>query len=191
MTKTTCRHPWKAGSCRGCPFRKAQPAQAAPAQPAAPAKPVKAPAVLRPAAGHASPVDAAADAAFRAVMSTFMGGIPDGTPEVPWDAVPEAEKLVWRHLAAQVVAAHAAETRARKPAGPKTTSAARPEQQGLGMDPVSGRTVFVRDGKFGPFVSDGETSASIPAGDDATAMTLFRASELLAAKRAKRSRRAA
>ena len=185
-----CRHPWKAGSCKGCPFRKtAQPA--AQAAPVKPVKAAKAPEVLLPAAQHASPVDAAADAAFRAVMATFMGGIPDGTPQVPWDAVPEAEKLVWRHLAVQVVAAHAAETRARKPADPKPERAARPEQQGLGMDPVSGGTVFVRDGKFGPFVSDGETSASIPAGEDPAGVTLFRASELLAAKRAKRSRRAA
>ncbi|UOR00961.1 type I DNA topoisomerase [Leucobacter allii] len=52
-------------------------------------------------------------------------------------------------------------------------------------DPVSGKPVRVRDGRFGPYVTDGETNATIPRGDDVEGITFERAVELLAIKRAK------
>ena len=55
----------------------------------------------------------------------------------------------------------------------------------LGTDPGSGRPVVVRDGRFGPYVTDGETNASLRRGDTPESLTLERASELLAERRAK------
>lgn len=52
-------------------------------------------------------------------------------------------------------------------------------------DPVSGKAVRVRDGRFGPYVTDGETNATIPRGDSVDDITFERAIELLAIKRAK------
>ena len=52
-------------------------------------------------------------------------------------------------------------------------------------DPVSGKPVRVRDGRFGPYVTDGETNATIPRGDSVEDITFERAIELLAIKRAK------
>ncbi len=52
-------------------------------------------------------------------------------------------------------------------------------------DPVSGKPVRVRDGRFGPYVTDGETNATIPRGDSVDEMTYERAIDLLAIKRAK------
>ncbi|MFV0432376.1 MAG: type I DNA topoisomerase [Leucobacter sp.] len=52
-------------------------------------------------------------------------------------------------------------------------------------DPVSGKPIRVRDGRFGPYVTDGETNATIPRGDSVEDITFERAVELLAIKRAK------
>ena len=52
-------------------------------------------------------------------------------------------------------------------------------------DPVSGKPIRVRDGRFGPYVTDGETNATIPRGDSVEDITFERAAELLAIKRAK------
>ena len=41
----------------------------------------------------------------------------------------------------------------------------------LGADPVSGKPMVVKDGRFGPYVTDGETNASLRAGDDVEALT--------------------
>lgn len=53
----------------------------------------------------------------------------------------------------------------------------------FGPDPVSGRPVVARDGKFGVYVTDGETNASLGKGDRVEAMTPERAYELLAVRR--------
>ena len=45
--------------------------------------------------------------------------------------------------------------------------------------------VTVREGRFGPYVTDGETNASLRKGDDVEAITLDRAAELLADRRAR------
>ncbi len=53
----------------------------------------------------------------------------------------------------------------------------------LGADPVSGKTVTVRNGRFGPYVTDGEVNASLRQGDSPETITIDRAAELLAARR--------
>ncbi|GAB3363487.1 type I DNA topoisomerase [Modestobacter lapidis] len=53
----------------------------------------------------------------------------------------------------------------------------------LGADPVSQGQVTVREGRFGPYVTDGEVNASLRKGDDIESITLERAAELLADRR--------
>ncbi len=55
----------------------------------------------------------------------------------------------------------------------------------LGADPVSQGQVTVREGRFGPYVTDGETNASLRKGDDVESITIERAAELLADRRAR------
>ncbi len=55
----------------------------------------------------------------------------------------------------------------------------------LGPDPVSGKPVVVKDGRFGPYVTDGETNATLRKDDDPAEITPERGFELLAEKRAK------
>ena len=52
-------------------------------------------------------------------------------------------------------------------------------------DPVSGKPIKVKDGRFGPYVTDGETNATIPRGEDVESVDHARAVQLLADKRAK------
>jgi len=53
----------------------------------------------------------------------------------------------------------------------------------FGTDPVSGKNVVAKDGRFGVYVTDGETNASIGKGDRIEAMEPQRAYELLAIRR--------
>ncbi|GAB3438766.1 type I DNA topoisomerase [Phycicoccus ginsengisoli] len=71
---------------------------------------------------------------------------------------------------------------------------AQPKQRGraaaaalkeLGPDPVSGKPMLVKDGRFGPYVTDGETNATLRKADDPESITAERGAELLAEKRAK------
>jgi DNA topoisomerase-1 len=55
----------------------------------------------------------------------------------------------------------------------------------IGTDPVGGREIVLKEGRFGPYVTDGETNASLRKGDDPETVTLDRAVELLAERRAK------
>jgi len=55
----------------------------------------------------------------------------------------------------------------------------------VGSDPVSGNAIVVKSGRFGPYVTDGETNASLRQGDDPEEMTLERATELLTERRAR------
>ncbi|HEY2742712.1 MAG TPA: type I DNA topoisomerase [Gaiellaceae bacterium] len=55
----------------------------------------------------------------------------------------------------------------------------------LGADPVGGNEIVLKEGRFGPYVTDGETNASLRKGDDPETVTLDRAVELLAERRAK------
>ena len=63
--------------------------------------------------------------------------------------------------------------------------AAKPPLKELGPDPGSGKPLVVKDGRFGPYVTDGETNASLRRGDDVEGLTIERAVELLAERRAK------
>jgi DNA topoisomerase I len=62
---------------------------------------------------------------------------------------------------------------------------AKPPLADLGPDPVSGRPMVIKEGRFGAYVTDGEVNATLRRGDDPTTMTSERAAELLAEKRAK------
>ncbi|MEU7133103.1 type I DNA topoisomerase [Streptomyces sp. NPDC046261] len=64
-------------------------------------------------------------------------------------------------------------------------AAAKPPLKELGTDPVSERPVVVKDGRFGPYVTDGETNATLRRDDDVETITPERGYELLAEKRAK------
>jgi len=55
----------------------------------------------------------------------------------------------------------------------------------FGPDPVSGKPIRLRDGRFGPYVTDGETNATVPRGEDPEAVDFDRAVQLLADRRAK------
>ncbi len=55
----------------------------------------------------------------------------------------------------------------------------------LGEDPDTGRAIVVKDGRYGHYVTDGETNASLRSGDTVEGITLERACELLADRRAK------
>lgn len=64
-------------------------------------------------------------------------------------------------------------------------AAAAPPLKELGTDPVSERPVVVKDGRFGPYVTDGETNATLRKDDDVETITPERGYELLAEKRAR------
>ncbi|XVX20900.1 type I DNA topoisomerase [Actinomycetota bacterium] len=64
-------------------------------------------------------------------------------------------------------------------------AAAKPPLKELGTDPTSGKPVVVKDGRFGPYVTDGETNATLRRDDDPESITPERGYELLAEKRAK------
>jgi DNA topoisomerase-1 len=63
--------------------------------------------------------------------------------------------------------------------------ASAPPLRELGNDPASGNPMVVKDGRFGPYVTDGETNASLRKGDDVLSITDERAAELLADRRAR------
>ncbi len=61
---------------------------------------------------------------------------------------------------------------------------AKPPLKELGKDPQTARDVIVKDGRFGVYVTDGETNATLRRGDAVELLTLERALELLAGRRA-------
>jgi DNA topoisomerase-1 len=65
----------------------------------------------------------------------------------------------------------------------RRTGAAAPPLRELGADPASGKPMVIKDGRFGPYVTDGETNASLRKGDDVAEITVERAAELLADRR--------
>ena len=62
---------------------------------------------------------------------------------------------------------------------------ATPPMADFGPDPVTGKPVLMKEGRFGPYVTDGETNASLRRGDEPATFTAERAFELLAEKRLK------
>jgi DNA topoisomerase-1 len=61
---------------------------------------------------------------------------------------------------------------------------AKPPLKDLGIDPETKRQIIIKDGRFGMYVTDGETNATLRRGDTIEAMTIERAQELLAGRRA-------
>lgn len=66
-------------------------------------------------------------------------------------------------------------------------AAAQPPLKMLGDNDVSGKPMTVKDGRFGPYVTDGETNASLRRGDVPEKLTDARANELLSERRAKQA----
>ncbi|HET8583940.1 MAG TPA: topoisomerase C-terminal repeat-containing protein, partial [Jatrophihabitans sp.] len=64
-------------------------------------------------------------------------------------------------------------------------TAAAPPLRELGADPATGNPMVIKDGRFGPYVTDGETNASLRRGDTVEDITDERAAELLADRRAR------
>jgi DNA topoisomerase-1 len=62
--------------------------------------------------------------------------------------------------------------------------AAAPPLRELGEDPVSGGPIVIKEGRYGPYVTDGETNASLRRGDEVESITTQRAVEMLAERRA-------
>jgi len=63
--------------------------------------------------------------------------------------------------------------------------AAKPPLKTLGNNDVSGKPMVVKDGRFGPYVTDGDTNASLKRGDTPETLTDARACELLSERRAR------
>ncbi|WP_129657418.1 type I DNA topoisomerase [Rothia uropygialis] len=64
-------------------------------------------------------------------------------------------------------------------------AAAKPPLAELGKDPSNDKPIVIKDGRFGPYVTDGETNVTVPRSETIESMTHTRAVELLAEKRAK------
>ena len=113
-------------------------------------------------------------------------------PYLEKEKAPEAEKPEYRRIATEaelltVTLQQASELfAAERPArtfGRRSAAAVEPIAT-LGPDPTTQRPVIVKPGKYGPYVTDGETNATIPKGEDPKALTLERAASLLAQRRA-------
>ncbi len=64
-------------------------------------------------------------------------------------------------------------------------AAARGPLRELGQDPATDRPVVIKDGRFGPYITDGQTNVTVPRSEDPATISAERAFELLADKRAK------
>ena len=71
-----------------------------------------------------------------------------------------------------------------QPKGRGRGRVAAPPLRELGEDPASSSPIVIKEGRFGPYVTDGETNASLRKGDAVESVTLQRAVELLAERRA-------
>jgi DNA topoisomerase I len=79
--------------------------------------------------------------------------------------------------------AEAKEMFAQPKARGRGARATAPPLRELGADPATGKPMVIKDGRFGPYVTDGETNASLRKGDEVAAITDQRAAELLADRR--------
>jgi len=61
---------------------------------------------------------------------------------------------------------------------------AKPPLRELGMDPTTEKPIIIKEGRFGPYCTDGETNASVPRSESVEELTLERAVELLGERRA-------
>jgi DNA topoisomerase I len=62
-------------------------------------------------------------------------------------------------------------------------AAAKPPLRELGIDPLTDKPVVIKEGRFGPYVTDGESNASLRRGQTPETMTIELASEMLSEKR--------
>ena len=65
----------------------------------------------------------------------------------------------------------------------RRSQAAKPPLRELGPDPTSGKPMLIKEGRWGPYVTDGETNASLRTGDTVERITAERAAELLLLRR--------
>jgi len=97
---------------------------------------------------------------------------------------PESRSLATEEEMFSVTLAEAKDLLAQpKPRG-RGARAAVPPLRELGADPATGKPMLVKEGRFGPYVTDGETNASLRKGDDVATITPQRGAELLADRRA-------
>ena len=89
----------------------------------------------------------------------------------------DSEDLLFSVTLDEALAIYAQPKRRRGAAAPK------PPLRELDVDVVSGQPMVIKDGRFGPYVTDGETNASLRKGDDVATLTSERASELLQIRR--------
>ncbi|HET9674833.1 MAG TPA: type I DNA topoisomerase [Gaiellaceae bacterium] len=73
----------------------------------------------------------------------------------------------------------------RKPKERRRRGAAAGPLREVGVDPTTTKKIVIRNGRFGPYVTDGETNASLKAGDEVDSLSFERALELLADRRAR------
>jgi DNA topoisomerase I len=95
----------------------------------------------------------------------------------------ESRSLATEEQMFSVTLAEAKELLAQpKPRGRGGRPAAPPLRE-LGEDPATGKPMVIKEGRFGPYVTDGETNASLRKGDDVESITPQRGAELLADRR--------
>jgi DNA topoisomerase-1 len=82
-----------------------------------------------------------------------------------------------------ITLAEATELLAQPKTGGRGARAAAPPLRELGEDPATGKPMMVKDGRFGPYVTDGQTNATLRKADDVATLTPQRAAELLAERR--------
>jgi DNA topoisomerase I len=70
-----------------------------------------------------------------------------------------------------------------KARGRRASAAAAPPLRELGADPASGKPMVIKEGRWGPYVTDGETNASLRKGDTVESVSAQRGAELLAERR--------
>ncbi|NHU84641.1 type I DNA topoisomerase [Kocuria sp. JC486] len=63
--------------------------------------------------------------------------------------------------------------------------ATKPPLKDLGTDPITERPMIIKEGRFGEYITDGETNVTVPRSETVEQMTPERASQLLSEKRAK------
>src|SRR5579859_1973219 len=96
----------------------------------------------------------------------------------------ESRSLATEEEMFTVTLEQAAELLAQPKARGRGRAAAAPPLREMGADPATGSPMVVKDGRFGPYVTDGETNASLRKGDEVATLTVERAAELLADRRA-------
>jgi DNA topoisomerase-1 len=82
-----------------------------------------------------------------------------------------------------VTLAEAKDLLAQPKARGRGAGSAAPPLRDMGADPATGKPMLVKDGRFGPYVTDGETNASLRKSDEVATLTAQRAAELLADRR--------